>query len=124
MVKKTSGTFHHIQLTADRRFREALDQQLRMERLATGRIAYPASMVPDAITQIEDRRGDEVAARIVGIDLSLNARGGAVRIAHTEWRRAIRLAVRLRRTTARPSLIDWSPRTAIIAALFCYATEH
>lgn len=124
MAKGTSGTFHHIQLTGDRRFREALDQQVSMERLATGVVVYPASMVLDAMLHIGDRRGDEVAACITGIDLSLNARLGAVRIAGTEWRHAIKLAKRLRGTTARPSAIDWSPRTVIIAALYCYATEH
>lgn len=124
VVTRTSAIFHHVQLTADPRFRQALDQQVDMERLATGRIVHPAMMVSDALFHIEARLGDDVAARIAGLDLSVTARTGAVRVRRNEWRRAAVLAKRLHRSTTHPSPITWTPRAAIIAALYCYATEH
>lgn len=124
MVTRTSETFHHVQLTADIRFRKALDQQAELERVATGRIVHPASMVSDALFHIEARLGADLAARIAGLDLSVTARAGAVRVRRNEWRRAVVLARRLHRTSDHPSPIAWTPRTAIIAALYCYATEH
>lgn len=122
-MTKTPETFHHVQLIADPGFRDALAQQAEMERLATGRPVYPASMVSDALFYIEARRGDDIAASIASLDLSVNGRAGAIRVRRNEWRRAAVLARRLHRTTTPPSPIIWTPRAAIIAALYCYASE-
>lgn len=125
VARKRKAGLHHVQLTADRAFRAALEDQAARERWATGEQIHPAMMVPDALFKIEDRAGDEMAALISDLDLSARSRAGAVRVRSTDWTKALYLVSRFHRSTNyRATPIKWTPRLVIIAALYCYATQH
>ena len=112
-----------MQLCTDRNFREALETQIEMERIIDGRPPHPASMLELALMEIDGRSGIDLAGAIAGIDLSVAGRGGAIRVPHYLWERAVQISLALRRTTGYPPPVRWSPRVTIISALYCYAAR-
>lgn len=124
MSKKPRIKFHNVQLTADAAFRTAVEDWTERERIRNGRRRYPASILEDALKAIALSEGRDLSPDLGKLDLSVGSRGGAVRVPGSLWLKAGFIANRLIRSDDPPHPVEWTPRTAIIAAIYRYVRAH